>query len=142
MTGATLGYGVKLKLGDNASPETFAEIGEIVDLSDGDSAELKEATNHQSSGRRREYISGLIDGGEVTFTVNYLPTNATHNVATGLKGLIGQTRNFRLEEPGNPTGVQFAAVILNRTNPYPVDDKMTMDVSIKKTGAETPYTVS
>ena len=142
MTNAALGYGVKLKLGDGASPEVFAEIGEITDISDGDSAELKEVTNHQSAGSRREYIGGLIDGGEVTFTVNYDPDGATHNRTTGLQAYLRQTKNFRLEEPGNTLGYEFAAVIMSTSKAYPVDDKMSMDVTIKKTGALTAYTVA
>jgi hypothetical protein len=143
MTAARLGYGTKLKLGDNGSPETFAEIAEIVDgPNDEDSVELVEVTNHQSAGSRKEYIGGLIDGGEVTFTCNYIPTNATHNRTTGLQALLRQTRNFRLEEPGNPTGYQFAAVIMNVGKQYPVGAAMQFAVTIKKSGDLTPYTIS
>lgn len=141
MTQAALGYGTKLKLGDGASPEVFAEIGEITNLTDGDAAELKEVTNHQSTGSRREYIGGLIDGGEVSFTVNYDPDGATHDRTTGLQAFLRQTKNFRLEEPGNTTGYEFAAVIMSVSKSYPVDDKMAMDVTIKKTGALTEYSV-
>lgn len=141
-TGAALGYGVKLKLGDNATPtETFAELAEIKDLNDGDDVELRDVTNHQSAGKRREYIGALIDGGEVTLTLNYLPTNATQNRITGLQALLGLTRNFQLEEPGNPTGYQFAAVIQSVSKSYPVDDAMEMNVTIKKSGDLTPYTI-
>lgn len=142
MTNAALGYGAKLKLGDGASPEVFSVIGEITDLQDSDTAELKEVTNHQSSGSRREYIGGLIDGGEVTFTVNYDPDGATHDRSTGLQAYLRQTKNFQIEEPGNTTGYQFAAVITNVSKSYPVDDKMSMNVTIKKTGALTAYTVA
>ncbi len=142
MTGAALGYGVKLKLGDNATPtEGFADIAEIKDLSDSDDIELRDVTNHQSPGKRREYIGGLIDGGEIPLTLNYLPTNATQNRITGLQALLGQTRNFRLEEPGNTTGYQFAAVIQSVGKSYPVDDVMELNVTLKKTGALTTYTV-
>lgn len=141
MTNAALGYGVKLKMGDGASPEVFAEIGEIKDLNDEDSAELKEATNHQSPGSRREYIGGLIDGGEITFTVNYDPDGATHDRTTGLQAFIRQTKNFQLEEPGNTDGYQFSAVITNVGKAYPVDDIMEMSVTLKKSGALTTYTI-
>lgn len=142
MTQAQLGYGVRLKLGDGATPtENFVTIAEVKDLEDGDDIELREATNHQSAGRRREYISGLIDGGEVTFTVNYIPTDATQNRITGLQASLGLTKNFRLEEPGNPTGYQFAAVVMNTGKTYPVDDIMEMSVTLKKSGDITTYTV-
>lgn len=143
MTNAALGYGTKLKLGDGASPEVFAEIGEIVDgPEDSDSAELVEVTNHQSAGSRREYIGGLIDGGEITFTVNYDPDGATHDRTTGLQAYVRQTKNFRLEEPGNTLGYEFAAIITNVSKSYPVASAMQMQVTLKKTGALTPYTIS
>lgn len=141
MTNAALGYGTKLKLGDGASPEVFADIGEITALNDEDTAELKDVTNHQSINSRREYIGGLIDGGEVTFTVNYDPDGATHDRTTGLQAFVRQTKNFRLEEPGNTNGYQFAAIITNVSRSYPVDDAMEMNVTIKKTGDVTPYVV-
>lgn len=141
MTGATLGYGVKLKMGDGGAPETFADIAEIKDLNDGDDAELRDVTNHQSAGSRREYIAGLIDGGELTMTLNYLPNNATQNRVTGLQAALRQTKNFRLEEPGNATGYQFAAVVQSVGRAYPVDDVMELSVTIKKTGAVSTYTV-
>lgn len=142
MTAATLGYGTKLKMGDGASPEVFTEIGEVGDFEDSDSVELVKVTNHQSPNNRHEYISGLIDGDEIQFPVNYIPTNATHNRTTGLQAKLRSTVNFRIEEPGNSTGIQFAAVVIGVTKAYPVEDKMTMTVTLKKTGAITTYAVS
>ena len=141
MTQATLGYGSKLKLAD-AGGTVYADIGEIVDsLDDDDSVNLVEVTNHQSPGKRAEYISGFIEGSEVTITCNYIPTHATHNRATGLLGLVGTTRNFRIEEPGNSQGDQFSAVIMNVGRARPVKDAMQLKVTIKKSGAVTQYTV-
>lgn len=143
MTSAALGYGTKLKMGDGGSPESFAEIAEIVDgPNDEDSAELVEVTNHQSDGSRREYIGGLIDGGEITLTCNYIPTNATHNRVTGLQSKLRQTVNFRLEEPGNPTGYQFAAVVTNLGRAYPVAEAMQFSITLKKSGSITSYTIA
>lgn len=142
-TQARLGYGVKLRLGDGATPtETFAEIAEIKTLDDGDSAEAVEVTNHQSPGRRKQFIPGLIDGDEISLTLNYIPGHATHSLAAGLRGLVGVQRNFRLEEPGNSTGVQVSCVITNVGRSYPVENAMEMSVTLKKTGALSTYVVS
>lgn len=142
MTAARLGYGTKLKMGDGASPEVFTEIAEIKSLEDSDSSEQVEVTNHQSASSRREYINGLIDGDEITFTVNYLPTNVTHDRITGLRSKVGGASvNFRLEEPGNSTGQEFDALVINCGRSYPVDNVMEMTVTLKKTGAITTYAV-
>lgn len=142
MTNARLGYGVKLFMSDGASPDTFTEIAEIKTLDDSDSVDEVEVTNHQSPGSRREYIAGLISGDQIQFTVNYDPDGATHGTATGLRGVIGSTRTFRLEEPGNTTGMQFAAVVLSCSRSYPVDNVMEMQVTLRKSGAISNYTVS
>lgn len=142
MTNAALGYGTKLKLGDGEVSETFAEIGEITSLNDEDLTEIKDVSNHQSAGTRREYIGGMIDGGEVTLTCNYDPDGATHGRVTGLRGLVRQTRNFQLEEPGNTEGAQFAAIIMSVSRSYPVDEAMEISITLKKTGDYTYYTVT
>ena len=141
MTAATLGYGTLLKMGDGASPEVFTTIGEVGDFEDSDDTELVEATNHDSLGSRREYIAGLIDGAEIQFPVNYIPDHATHDRSTGLRSKLRTTVNFRLEEPGNDEGIEFAAVVMGITRAFPVADKMTMTVTLKKTGSPSYYAV-
>lgn len=142
-TKARLGYGTVLKLGDGSSPETFADIGEITEgPDDGDSVDQIEVTNHQSPGRRKEYIGALIDGGEITLTVNYIPDDPTHDRSTGLQGLLGLTRNFRLEEPGNTNGEEWPCIIMNVSRSRPVQGAMTMQVTLKKAGDVTTYTVT
>lgn len=141
MTAATLGYGTKLKMGDGASPEVFTELGEVGDFEDSDTVDQIEVTNHQSAGNRREFISGLIDGDEISFPVNYIPANATHDRTTGVLSKLGTTVNWQLEEPGNADGLQFAALVIGATRAFPVADKMTMTVTLKKSGAVTTYTV-
>lgn len=142
-TQARLGYGTKLLFGDAGSPEVFAEIGEIVEgPDDEDSIDLVETTNHQSPNRRKEYISSLIDGGEITLTCNYIPTDATHDRSTGLLAALGTTRNFRIEEPGNTQGEQWPCVVMSAGRTRPVNDKMQLSVTLKKAGEPTFYTVS
>lgn len=144
---ARLGFGTKLELGDGGDPEVFAEIGEIAEGPDDDeSAELVETTNHQSdssSGKpRREYIGGPVDGGELTLTVNYDRDDATHSRATGLRGMVGATKNFRLTEPGATTRETFSAIIMNAGISRPVADKMSMSVTLKISGAVDTEAVS
>lgn len=133
---ARLGYGTVLKMGDGGSPETFSEIGEIGDFEDGDTVEQIEVTNHQSPGGRKEYIAALKDGAEISFPCNYIPTNATHNRTTGLRGKIGQVLNFQLVAPGETETYNFSALVLGVTRSFPVQGVMQMTVNLKKTGAD------
>ena len=142
MTTAYLGYGAKVKFGDGASPEVFATIGNLRDFDDSETAELVEHTNHSSAGNRKEYIAGLIEGDEITLPVNLDPGDATHDRTTGLQSKLRQVVNFRFEEPQNSVGLQVAAVVIGIGKSYPVGDVMTMDITIKKTGAVTTYAVT
>jgi hypothetical protein len=139
---AVLGYGTKLLMGDGGSPETFAEIGEVGDFEDGDTLELVEVTNHQSPGRKREYIAGMEDGAEISFPVNYIPSHATHNRATGLRGKKGQVVAFRIEAPTETEGYQFFGLVMSVTRSFPVQGVMQMTVTLKKTGAESFYSIT
>lgn len=141
-TEARLGYGTKLLFGDGGSPEQFAEIGEVTEgPDDEDSVDLEEVTNHQSPGRRREYIGQLIDGGEITLTCNYIPDHPTHDRSTGIRKFIGETRNFRIEEPGNPEGEEWPCIILSVGRARPVMGAMSMSVTLKKAGNPSYYQV-
>lgn len=150
-TQAKLGYGTKLLIHDGtaiadveAIPDgEFAEIAEITSgPDDEESTELVEVTNHQSTGNRREYIGGLIDGGDITIECNYIPTDGTHDTATGLAGLIGQTRYFRIEEPGETTGIQVPCVVTNVGRTRPVAEAMKFNVTLKKAGDVYEHTIS
>lgn len=139
---ARLGYGTKLLMGDGGSPEVFAEIGEVGDFEDGDTVEQVEVTNHQSPNRRREYIAALKDGAEISFPVNYIPTHATHNRVTGLRGKVGEVLAFRIEAPGETEGYEFFGLVLGITRSFPVQAAMQMTVTLKKTGAESFYAIT
>lgn len=133
---ARLGYGTKLRMGDGGSPQTFTEIGEVGDFEDSDSVELIEVTNHQSPNRRKEYIGALTDGAELSFPVNYIPDHATHNRTTGLRGKIGEVIDFQIIAPGETEIYQFSALVMSVGRSFPVQGVMQMNVTLKKTGAD------
>ena len=61
------------------------EIAEVTNIGGPSfSAETIEATHLRSPGFWREHIGGVKDGGELTFDINMLLTNPTHNAATGV----------------------------------------------------------
>lgn len=139
---AMLGYGTKILLGDGGSPQTFVEIAEVGDFEDGDTMELVEVTNHQSPNRRREYIAAMEDGAEMTLPMNYIPSHPTQSRATGLRGMKGQRKTFRLEAPGETEGYEFNAIIMGVSRSFPVQGVMQITVTLKKTGSENFYAIS
>lgn len=136
---AVSGFGTLLQIGDGATPtENFTTIAEVKSISGPSlSADTIDVTNMSSPNGWREFIQGPKDGGEVTFDVNFLPTNATHNAATGLLRDFknGTRRNFKLvfPNPGNTTW-QFAAIVTGFEVSAPVDDVLGASITLKLTG--------
>lgn len=141
MTSAISSFGTLVKKGDGGSPESFTTIAELLDI-EGPEMELdtEEATSHSSTDGWAEYIGTILDAGEMSFEVNYVPTNATHNATTGLiKDMTARTkRNFQLVFPdsGNTTW-SFTALVTGVSPAMPVRGKLTGKISLKITGKPT-----
>lgn len=74
------------QIGDGTTTEAFTSVAELVDvIPPQESKDSVEVTNHGSDDDTREYLPGLKDGGTSTIVLNWLPSNATHNKATGLR---------------------------------------------------------
>lgn len=116
-------FGTLLKAGDGATPtENFTTIAELKKIS-GPSfqANTIDVTVHNSGSPWKRFISGLIDGGEITLDINLVPQNATHDASAGLlSDLTNRThRNYQLvlpdgalttwQIPGIVTGFQLTA---------------------------------
>lgn len=134
-------HGTLLKIGDGGGSETFTTIVEVTDINGpGLDDEVVDVTSHDSANHAREYIGGLLDAGEVTFTINYIPTATTHNATTGLiRDWKNRTkRNFQLVYPdGGATTWAFAALVQHFEAAAPIDDKLAADVTLKLTGMPT-----
>lgn len=141
MTLALDAFGTLLKLGDGGTPEVFTTIAEVTDIG-GPTLALDplDVTSHTSPAAFREFIGGLLDGGEVTFTINYVPTDSTHDNTTGiLSQLTGRlTRNWELIFPDVPnTKWSFTAFLTAFETSEPVDDRLMAEITLKLTGAPT-----
>jgi predicted secreted protein len=141
MSNAIGAFGTLLKIGDGETEETFTTIAEVGDISGpGLSMDPIDVTSHSSSEGWREYIAGLLEAGEISFDINYIPTENTHKLATGLLGDFANKtkRNFQLVFPdaGNTTW-SFAALVTGFEPQEPVGDKLAASISLKLTGKPT-----
>lgn len=128
-------FGTLLKLGGTT-------IAGVKDISGPNlSLATPEVTNHSSTSGWREYVAGLKDGGEVTFTINYDPAGATHmNASGGLLYLLdqGSSGSFSLTFPDSgATAWSFTAFVTAFDPGLPVDGVMEGSVTLKITGAPT-----
>lgn len=82
MTVAVPAIGTQLQLYNGTSYTTVAEVTDITfpEIK----AELFDTTNMTSPGTWEETLPTILRSGSLQFTINYVPTDPTHNAATGL----------------------------------------------------------
>ena len=133
-------YGTLLKVGDAASPEVFTTVAGVVEIG-GPSLEMEpiEVTNHSSANAWREYIGGLLNGGEVSL-INYDPAHATLDAGTGpIKDMTDRTlRNWQLVFSDSGTTTWTISAFVTGFEPgAPVDDKLSAAVTLTLSGEPT-----
>jgi predicted secreted protein len=116
--------GTLIKLGTATSPPTFSTIAQVRSI-DGPttSAEVVDITTHSTAGKWRERLSVLGDPGEISFEINFDPSEATHSFTTGLWKLLSELekRPYQLVLAGNSGTLQFHAYVTRHAIRAPVD---------------------
>lgn len=140
-TQAVIGYGTLLKRGDGGSPEVFTAIAEVRSLGTPSPKRSDVDVTHLTSpGRAKEYIAGMIEQGEVSFKINWVPNNATHDEVTGLLAnqIDGLTRNWQIVLPSSALIWTFPGYVRD-FNPDDItpEKELMVSVTIKVAGAST-----
>ncbi len=131
------GFGVQFKRGNNdGPPETFTTVGEATSISGpGMERDTIDVTSHDSPNRFREWVGGLVDGGEVSFEVNWDPSIHVGLIADFEDPL---PRSYQIVMPTPPGGrFNFEGFITNMGHEFPLDDKMSADFTFKISGKPT-----
>jgi len=137
MSDAILGYGIVYAISTTTGGSTYTDLGEVFDIElPSDEVEEVDVTHYGSPGRTKEYIAGLINTGDGSFSINWVPGNDTDQLLRGLR-VSGAIRNHRITFPDGETKVVFPAFIKGYDPGIPVDDKLTAKFTVKKSGAET-----
>ena len=136
MSKAMIGYNSQYEISNGDEPETWQIIGEAFNITPGEeTTDRIDVTHYKSPDRRREFVAGLIDPGEATFEINWIPGNDTDEFIRDLR-TAGTTRTHRITFPNGVT-VSFDAIILSYSKAIPMDDKMTATITVAVSGAET-----
>lgn len=99
MSDARIGWGGKVYLATDNTEATLTLLMEVTDCTfPQDEADEVEVTHLASPDKRKEFIAGLIDGGECTVNLNYTPGSATDLLLTAAK-VAGSTRKVRFVIP-------------------------------------------
>ncbi|MCM2455303.1 phage tail protein [Rhizobium sp. CG4] len=140
MTDARIGYGTIYEIWDaTLTTPAFVEVAEVINVTPGEAtADRIDATHMQSPNRRREYISGLIDNGEASFEINWVPGSDT-DVLLREQFESGETQQHRITFPGATprVTVTYEASIIGFSKAIPIDDRMTATITVAVSGAET-----
>ena len=96
-----------------------------------------DVTSHDSTGAWREFVAGLIDGGEITLDLVFDPDNTGHtNLRTDLTSRTSNTYDVRFVDP-TPQIWSFTGFVTAFSPDASVDGDLTASVTIKATGAIT-----
>lgn len=115
-------------------PVNFVDIAELREITaPALTRNTIELTNHNNADD--EYIVGIRRHGDLTFNVNFVPQNGTHDHTTGLqkKWFDGTRDIYRLTFPDG-TSWLFSGFVTNVGASMPVDDRLGADITIRPTG--------
>lgn len=141
-TAARIGMGATVSL-DNASG-TLTLLGEPISITlpNPQVADV-EATHFASPNRRREYISGLIEDGEVTFGFNYVPGGPVDVlVMAAIEDGVARTMEVVIPNGANGYKFSFETIVKGWERSIPIDDRMTATLTARVTGPVTAAVVS
>jgi hypothetical protein len=141
---ASIGWGGEVWLSTDATEANLAELVQVVSFAlPSDTADRVETTHLKSPNRRREYTSGLVDGGEVTVTLNFRPGSDTDQaIEDALEAGDERYVRFVVPELGVPSWMYDTTVIVTGYDKGEVSagDKMEATVTLSLTGAITGAT--
>lgn len=132
-TQASIGYGSYFHISED-SGSTWTEIAEVFDITPpNDTVDEIDATHMQSPNRTREFIPGLIDPGEASFEMNFVPGSTSDLKISALK-VAGTRVKCRITFPNSVTWV-FTGWVSGYEPAVPTDDKMTATVTWRVSGS-------
>jgi len=108
-------------------------IAEVLDIDGpGQKAEKDDVTNQSSPDFYREWITTLLDGGDVKFKCNYIPGDSSQiGLLTALQGR--GIEPFTIDGPG-ASAIAFDARLMEWAPKFPIGKKATLDVTLAVTG--------
>ena len=129
----TTAKGTVLSLSDVASPATYASVTQVRSIT-GPTVKPKivDVTAHSSPGFWNQKLAVLIDGGDVSFEVNYDPTDASLAFLTGFwNQMIGLTLSaLKMVFPNAAGTLKWDGYVAQHEFSAPVDNVLTVKMQI------------
>lgn len=139
-------YGSKLQIGNDGSSETFATVAELLDLAGPNmTKDGIEVTNHDSDDGWKERLPGFRDGGDVSFSANWLPQNATQDGVDGVLSKFDddELHNWKIVTAGGNDGtedgieIEFAAFVSQFAPTMPLTEQGKVNIGLSISGPVT-----
>lgn len=141
---AHTGYGAHLQRADDNSPPNFVNVLGIKSITGPNiTRDTHDVTDMNGTGWK-EFIGGLVDGGEVSFEANFLPRDPSQNQEDGGwmaefdKTSCDSRRIWRITLPfceGDSDGYfEFEGIVTGQQIQMPMDDLMSFNGTIKVSG--------
>lgn len=102
MTSAVLGLGTLLQVSNGASPQVFTTIAEVLNIS-GPSSSVEDIDVTNMDSTAREYISGISDGGNVEFELNWIASAQQKTMRDDVEA--GTARNYKVVFSNSPATI-------------------------------------
>jgi predicted secreted protein len=138
-TSARIGYGTLFKVRTATGPDVYTSIGEQMNVTPyGISVDAVDGTHMESPDAWREFVAGLVDGGEASSEIHYVPGGAAEALLFSLLRTVAVCRVVF------PSGayVDYSALITGIEVETPLDDKMVASVTWKISGVISPNAAS
>jgi hypothetical protein len=135
-TQAVIGYGTQVQRGNaDGPPETFTNLTEVTAAQPPqDEADEHEVSHFESPNRRKEYIQGMIDSGEATATVNYVPDVYAIQQQLVEDFEAGTIGTWRFVLPGGMETITFTGFIKSFKRNLGPNDPLTADITWRVNG--------
>lgn len=132
-TEAMIGYGSLIEVSQDDGA-TWQDGGEVNDITPPSSTvDLVEATHMQSPNGDKEFILGLNDPGECSFTLNFIPSSTADLMYQAVKAARVKVK-VRITFPNDVTWT-FTGLLTSYTATVPTADKLTATVTFKVSGS-------
>lgn len=133
MSDASIGYGSQYAIHDGS---TYVPLAEVYNIEPPQfESDDVDVTHMASPNRTREVIPGLINPGNVTIDMNFVPNSPADQRVRELL-VSGEKLSHRITYP-NGTTETFTASVKGYAPAVPNEDKMTATVTMRVTGFST-----
>lgn len=133
VTGVNIGWGARLRIG-RGLPAVFTAL---VGHGDFDfpqaQAEDIDVTSHSSPNRTKEFIPGIIDNGEISVPIDYIPNNEQDQLLRYLQQ-TGELIQIEITPGGVSTPEIYAGYVRQYTRSAPVQGKSTATLVFRING--------